>query len=110
MRDPYERLYAHINRMVERLSEKDNVFRDSLVTGLAELCQILPALNLTGDARLEELRKRAERMVCDLDPQDLRDKPSVRRSVARQAFDIQQAMAAYMGEPEPVEEEQAHAA
>ena len=63
MRDPYERLYGHISRMVERLSDKKAIFRDTLVTGLADLCAILPGLNLTGDERLDELRKRAERMA-----------------------------------------------
>ena len=57
MRDPYERLYSHISRMVERLSDKKAVFRDTLVTGLADLCAILPGLNLTGDERLDDLRK-----------------------------------------------------
>ena len=75
MRDPYERLYSHISRMVERLSDKKAIFRDTLVTGLADLCAILPGLNLTGDERLDDLRKRAERMVTHLDPQDLREVP-----------------------------------
>jgi hypothetical protein len=98
MRDPYERLYSHIARMVERLSDKKAVFRDTLVTGLADLCAILPGLNLTGDERLEELRKRAERMIANVDPQDLREVPSVRQSVARQAAEIQSLMASFMGQ------------
>jgi len=84
--------------MVERLSDRKAVFRDTLVTGLADLCAILPGLNLTGDERLEELRKRAERMIAHVDPQDLRDTPSVRQSVARQAAEIHSMMASFMGQ------------
>jgi hypothetical protein len=84
--------------MVERLSDKKAVFRDTLVTGLADLCAILPGLNLTGDERLDELRKRAEGMIANVDPQDLRELSSVRQSVARQAAEIHSMMASFMGE------------
>ena len=97
MREPYERLYSHISRMVARLSDKKAVFRDTLVTGLADLCAVLPGLNVTGDPQLEELRKRAEKMIAHVDPQDLRDVPSLRNNVARQAADIQHVMAGFMG-------------
>jgi hypothetical protein len=97
MREPYERLYTHISRMVERLSHKKAVFRDTLVTGLADLCAVLPGLNLTGDTRLEDLRKRAENMIANIDPQDLREVPSIRNDVAKQAAEIQHLMAGFMG-------------
>jgi hypothetical protein len=97
MRDPYERLYSHISRMVERLSDTKGVFRDTLITGLADLCAILPGLNLTNDPKLDELRKRAEKMIAGVDAQDLREVPSVRRDVARQAAEIQNMMASFMG-------------
>ena len=97
MREPYERLYSHISRIVMRLSDNKAVFRDTLITGLADLCAILPGLNLTDDPRLDDLRRRAEKMITHLDPQDLRDVPSVRRDVAREAAQIQNIMAGFMG-------------
>jgi len=97
MREPYERLYTHISRMVERLSDSKGIFRDTLVTGLAELCAILPGLNLSGDPQLDDWRKRAESMIANIAPQDLREDPQVRRSVARQAAEIQQLMSGFMG-------------
>jgi hypothetical protein len=97
MRDPYERLYSHISRMVARLSDRDGVFRDTLVTGLSDLCAVLPGLNLTNDPTLDDLRRRAERMIANIEPQALRDVPVVRRDVARQAAEIQHLMAGYMG-------------
>ncbi len=97
MREPYERLYSHISRMVERLSDRKGVFRDTLITGLSDLCAVLPALNIAGDPNLDEMRRRAERMIAHVHPQDLREAPALRRDVARQAAEIQQLMAGYMG-------------
>lgn len=97
MRDPYERLYQHIQRMVERLGNPESVFRDTLVTSLADLCTLLPGLNLTHDPQLETLRKKAEQMIAGLDAQTLRNKPAVRATVAKQAEEIQDLMAAFMG-------------
>jgi hypothetical protein len=106
MKAPYERLYAAINRMVERLADPKGIFRDTLVSNVSELCQILPGLNLTNDPKLDDLRKRAERMIEGIDPQELRDDRKVRRSVANQARQIQDVMASFMGAPS-VEEDAA---
>jgi len=100
MRDPYERLYEHISGMVARLSDPKGVFRDTLITGLADLCAILPGLNLTQDPQLEDLRKRAEAMILHVDPQELRDRPFERSRVAAKASEIQRLMAGFMGSPQ----------
>lgn len=93
----YERLYNHITRMVERLSDPEGRFAPTLVDGLIELCQNLPGLNLTGDKRLEQLRKQAASMIDGISFEELRDDKKVRRSVAKQARDIQGVMAQFMG-------------
>lgn len=97
MKDPYQRLHDHISRMVKALSNPKAIFRDTLVTGLGELCSVLPGLNLTGDANLEELRRKSEAMISGIEAQDLRDRPSARRKVAAQAREIQDAMSEFMG-------------
>lgn len=97
MRDPYERLYEHVTRMVNALKDPKGIFRDSLVTGLAELCSVLPALNLTSDTRLESLRVQAEGLIAGISAEQLRDVPSVRSDVAKRAEDIQNVMAGFMG-------------
>jgi hypothetical protein len=99
MRDPYERLYSHISRMVKQLSNPEGIIRETLVTGLAELCTVLPGLNIANDANLEDMRKRAESLVVGLDATCLRDHPGIRADVAKRATEIQDLMAAFMGEP-----------
>lgn len=97
MQEPYQRLYDHVARMVERLSDPENTFRDSLVTGLAELCAVLPGLNLTGDARLSELTTKAAALIAGIDAKQLRDVPAIRADVAKRAAEIQNVMGAFMG-------------
>jgi hypothetical protein len=110
MKAPYQRLYELVERMARRLSvtpEKrtrgqkytgdTGTFRDSLVEGLAELCTILPGLNLTNDAKLDELRKQTEQMIAGIDAATLRTDMTKRAEVAKRATEISNVMAAYMG-------------
>lgn len=85
-RDPYEKLYGHIKRVVERLSDPKQVkFNDSLVEGLRDICSMLPAWNLTGDPELEILRQDAERMIAGVAPDDLRKPGATRERVLSDA-------------------------
>lgn len=97
MQEPYERLHAHIARMVGALSDPKGIFRDTLITGMADLCSVLPGLNLTSDPKLDELRRQCEAMISGIEAQDLRDSPKTRRKVAQQAREIQNVMAGFMG-------------
>lgn len=95
-REPYERLYKHIARMVERLSDPKATFHDSLVTGLRDLCALMPALNITGDTQLDALRDVAERMVAGVDPAQLRDVPVIRDRVCQDARALQGMLAPHV--------------
>ena len=93
-RDPYVKLYEHIKRVVERLSDPNKVkFEDSLVTGLADICAMLPAWNLGGDAELDALRQDAERMIAGVTPDDLRKAGATRERVLGDARALQDKIA-----------------
>lgn len=85
MREPYRRLYKHVTRMVERLSDKDGTFHDTLVTGLRDLTAMMAVLNITDDEQLDTLRIAAEKLVANVDPEQLRDVPLIRERVAQEA-------------------------
>jgi len=91
------RLYDAVFKMSEKLSQPDVVFRNSLVSNLCELVNLIPALNITDDQRLEECRKKAEEMLCQSDPQILREDISVRSKTAKDATDILDTMSGYFG-------------
>ena len=76
----------------------EGIFRDSLVENLREIVKLLPAMNLTGDARLAALTTRLEAELCDVDAEDLRVNDNVRESVANSADQILADMAGYIGE------------
>lgn len=110
MQAPYARLHELVDRMARRLSVVPELrkrgtpytgatgtFRDSLVEGLAELIEIMPGLNLTKDAKLDELCESAKQMIAGVTPELLRNDMTKRAEVAKRATEIADVMAGYMG-------------
>ena len=97
MQNLWERLRDVVARMVDKLSDKDAVFRDSLVENIVELVNILPKLNVTGDPKLTKITKEIEGSLCNVSPKELRDNEVVREKVATKAKSILDAMEGYMG-------------
>lgn len=95
-RDCYKRLHEHMQRIVVRLQSENGIFRDSLVDGLKELCDLLPALNVLDDPRLKDFVSEARKLVDGITPQELRESPVVRTSTASKAQDIARRMSAFM--------------
>jgi hypothetical protein len=85
MKEPFRRISHVVGRMAERLKNADHTFRDSLVSNIKELVEILPAFNLTSDAKLTDMIKRMEKELCASDAQVLREDPRVRKAVAKSA-------------------------
>jgi len=96
MRDLWERLRDVIRHAAERLRDRDAIFRDSLLKNIAELCALIPRLNLTGDPALAELAELAARTLGAQDPEDLRRSELARSLAAKDADAILAKMAAYM--------------
>lgn len=97
MRDLWDRVRILVKRMVERLGDRDSIFRDSLVENLVEICNIIPKLNITNDPNLDKIRKEIEEKLCAATPEQLRKDEKVREKVADQAKSILDAMDGYMG-------------
>lgn len=96
-RDLWERLHTAISHMSEALSTPDKIFRDSLVGNIAELCELLPRLNITGDAKLEAMAQEAAARLTGANAQTLRDNNNVRSQVAQEAARIAEQMKGIMG-------------
>jgi hypothetical protein len=93
VREPYQRLFKHLTRMIERLKAdkangKSQRFNDSLVDGLRELCDALPALNIANDPTLAELGKAAQLMIAGISAEQLRQGADLRQRVATEAQGI----------------------
>jgi hypothetical protein len=86
------RVYDVVSKAHERLSNPENVFRDSLVDNAIELCALLPSLNVLDDPGMEKARQAIERSLCAVKPDTLRDDLSVRAKVAGDMADILRKM------------------
>jgi len=96
----YDRVLAVTEAMAERLgqSREDGtaqIFRDTLVSNVERVVQLLPALNLTGDPKLVEIHTQMKRLT-KYSPAQLRVSESARKETATQAATVA-GLAGYMG-------------
>ena len=84
-RDLWKRLHKAVAHVSERLSDKDKIFRDTLIANLRSLNEVLPALNISGDPELERLRAKVAGKLLTVEPHALRDDERKRASTARAA-------------------------
>ena len=101
-RDLWQRLFDAVSHLAERLKAYkvttegvEHPFRDSVVTNLVKIVDILPKLNVTGDPALETLASEV-RVALLVDPKELRTSDAARVETARAAEAIAQRMAGYM--------------
>ena len=95
MQDLWQRLFKVVSHMVERLIEPDNKFRNSLVTNIADLCELLPKLNITDDPKLNEAVEEIKAKLTVHDSQALRDDKLLRSKTAVEAQRIMNKMRHY---------------
>jgi hypothetical protein len=97
MKDVWRRLYERVEHMQTRLADHKAVFRDSMLDGTKELCDLLTRLNVLDDPDLEAMRREVEEKLTRFHPDTLRNDPDVRRNTASEAQAIMDKMAVYMG-------------
>lgn len=103
-RSVWERLSEVLTHAVERLKaysvdaegKVSHPFRESLVTNIRELLDIIPILNVMGDARLTEFAGRVRADIAGYSAEVLRDDASVREKVIDSADDILSKMAEFL--------------
>lgn len=92
MQEVWMRLYDVVSRMAERLSSPDKLFHNTLVQNVRDTARLLAHLNVTHDAKVEALRKKVEKYLCQHDPKVLRENPVIRAQVAAHAQSIIEEM------------------
>jgi hypothetical protein len=98
----WQRMYQAVSHMAECLSRYkttvqgvEHPFRDSIVTNLVKLVDVMPRLNVTSDPELERLTSQVRASLL-VDPAELRKSESVRADTAIKASRIAEQMSAYM--------------
>lgn len=86
-REPFLRLKAPLERIITQLSKDKARLHDSLTTNVVELCNVLPALNITNDPQLAELIDEVrEKLTVPVDM--IRHDPDVKERTLDAAQDI----------------------
>ena len=88
MTDIWNRLHGVVKHMIERLSDADNKFKNSLVDNIKELCEILPKLNVAGDEKLTAAIKEINDKLATLEPDNLRKDKQLRSQAVTDAKEI----------------------
>ncbi len=88
MQDLWMRMHEVVSRMVERLGSPDKTFHGTLVQNARDIAHLAAHLNVTGDAKVEHIRKLIEVHLCQHDAKDLREKPVLRQETAAWAQEI----------------------
>ena len=78
--------------MAETLSGTNNKFHDTLVGNVRTQAELARHLNVTKDARLQNIADRATLELCALDTDVLKENMSKRALVAANAIDILREM------------------
>ena len=82
-----EELSQLVGHLAERLSGsvdgKPKVFRDSAISNLNEFFERFQHLSIGSNEDLDQLVENARQVISGVDPQDLRDRASLRDRMAR---------------------------
>lgn len=93
--ETWKRLIEPVQAMAEKLSQPDAIFRDSLVSNVREMVELVPMLNLTNDRRLTEAARLIQTQLANFDADsvgtvasNLRDSRVDRREFAERAASL----------------------
>lgn len=86
--DLWKRLREVVSHMVERLNEPESRFHGSLVTNIADLVEILPKLNVSGDADLNRFTEQIKQRLCNYSALELKKNELLRVVTATDASKI----------------------
>lgn len=107
--DLFERLYQVVLVLRDKLKaykvsdeggkrKTENVFRDSAVDNIRELCDLLPRLNFTHDENLDHLAAEVMKSLGSQDAEQLRENEQQRLKVTLAADAVLAKMADYIGD------------
>lgn len=85
--DLRDRVAVVIRKFVSTLSDKDKIFRDSLINNLREVIYLVDDLNVASDPGISRLID-SVRPLAALNPDDLRENATLRADTASRAADI----------------------
>jgi len=92
MEDVWLRIADLLEHYIEKIGDAEAIFRDSTVNNLVELMNILPGLNVVGDPKLRDIRKRIMDTIGSYQPDELRKGADLRAAAAKEARAIRESI------------------
>lgn len=96
MNDVWSRAYDALSKMSERLDyadhEQKKVFRDTLVSNVIDIVELLDVCNVTGDSQMTAMRNRLEETMRGVTPEALREDEYLRTETKRAVDDVIKAL------------------
>jgi hypothetical protein len=83
-----KRLRDVVSHMVDRLNEPESRFHATMVTNVFDLVELLPRLNVNGDADLNRFAEQIRQRLCGFTAQDLKKHDLLRVATANDAAEI----------------------
>ena len=96
MKDLWSRLSSPIKNMVDKLSDSDSIFRNSLIENLREVLDLVPNLNISDNTELDLIIKECKDKLTIYSPEVLRENSRIRKTVALQAEELLNRMKGYI--------------
>ena len=84
--------------MAEKLSDIKNIFRDTLIENLVDVCDGLKRMNITDDVDLENIRQQVETHLTKHNPESLRLDLDLRKQVSAKANEIRKQIEEHMND------------
>lgn len=96
MNDVWKRTYEALSRMSERLDyadhEQKKVFRDTLVSNVIDMVELLNVCNVTGDSQMSALAMKLDDALRGVTPDALREDGYLRAETKRAVDDVIKAL------------------
>jgi hypothetical protein len=106
MQDIWTRLADVVGHFATKMGS-DGIFRDTTVSNIEELLDLLPGLNVLDDPDLKAMGDEIKAKLTGIEPKELRKDPEVRTQAAKDAADIMARMKGFMISTAPVEQKEA---
>ena len=92
MQDVWQRAYKALTSMSERLDyadhEQKKIFRDTLVTNVIDIVELLDVCNVTGDTQMTALKMKLDEALRGITPEALREDEYLRAETKRTVDDV----------------------
>lgn len=94
--DVWRRMAETVGYFQQRMADPKAVFRDSTVTNIAELLDLVPGLNVLDDPDIELVRAEIAKALGGIDAKDIRKDPALRTELAGEAQAILDKMSGFL--------------